>query len=385
MWWSHSHIRKRASMAAMEVPLESERDDYITHDYDMGDLERESTMDENAAVEGPSTKTSTFSCCPTVQLCLIYVDGKDVIFFDLLPPASFDSAFNGIVILPPIQQLVSDHRFNGVLNGLHVQVRGRKHGCVAIYAATDNKPSKVRWQKLRFSGRVVESVRAIFNSVFWDAGGSVSALHRHGTTIYPFLELAMVPRVTSGLQQKLQQFPVPQRRRCFNDKAISKTFETPHLVQHMGWLWVRLVYIQQLKAIFLHMPDIIANEHSFNPEAGVYQCCRHRRVLGFRGAKGRFNQYEIGNLAGVNCIMLCTVLWSPDEVSYSLGSDAYPHRLRLSNIYPCPFRRLMVHWKISTVVTLMVLAIGHRQNRTHHLPKPQGGHNNTGITKRARQ
>ncbi|EYB31320.1 hypothetical protein FG05_10371 [Fusarium graminearum] len=154
MWWSHSHIRKRASMAAMEVPLESERDDYITHDYDMGDLERESTMDENAAVEGPSTKTSTFSCCPTVQLCLIYVDGKDVIFFD--------------------------HRFNGVLNGLHVQVRGRKHGCVAIYAATDNKPSKVRWQKLRFSGRVVESVRAIFNSVFWDAGGSVSALHRHG-------------------------------------------------------------------------------------------------------------------------------------------------------------------------------------------------------------
>lgn len=99
---------------------------------------------------------------------------------DLLPPASFDSAFNGIVILPPIQQLVSDHRFNGVLNGLHVQVRGRKHGCVAIYAATDNKPSKVRWQKLRFSGRVVESVRAIFNSVFWDAGGSVSALHRHG-------------------------------------------------------------------------------------------------------------------------------------------------------------------------------------------------------------
>lgn len=104
-----------------------------------------------------------------------------------------------------------------------------------------------------------------------------------------------------------------------------------------------------------------------------------------RGAKGRFNQYEIGNLAGVNCIMLCTVLWSPDEVSYSLGSDAYPHRLRLSNIYPCPFRRLMVHWKISTVVTLMVLAIGHRQNRTHHLPKPQGGHNNTGITKRARQ
>ncbi|CAF3519445.1 unnamed protein product [Fusarium graminearum] len=180
MWWSHSHIRKRASMAAMEVPLESERDDYITHDYDMGDLERESTMDENAAVEGPSTKTSTFSCCPTVQLCLIYVDGKDVIFFDLLPPASFDSAFNGIVILPPIQQLVSDHRFNGVLNGLHVQVRGRKHGCVAIYAATDNKPSKVRWQKLRFSGRVAESVRAIFNSVFWDAGGSVSALHRHG-------------------------------------------------------------------------------------------------------------------------------------------------------------------------------------------------------------
>ncbi|PTD02695.1 hypothetical protein FCULG_00009320 [Fusarium culmorum] len=167
MWWSHSHSRKRTSMAAMEAPLESERDDYTTHDYGMGDLERESTMDENAAVEGPSTKTSTFSCCPTVQLCLTYVDGKhdqtlDV--KDLLPPASFDSALNGIVILPPIQQLVSDHQFNGVLNGLHIQVRGRKHGCVAIYAATDNKPSKVRWQKLRFSGRAAERVRAIFNS-----------------------------------------------------------------------------------------------------------------------------------------------------------------------------------------------------------------------------
>ncbi|PTD02891.1 hypothetical protein FCULG_00009319 [Fusarium culmorum] len=161
---------------------------------------------------------------------------------------------------------------------------------------------------------------------------------------------------------------VPRRQQYLNNKAISKTFEAPYLIQDMGWLWVRLIYIQQLKAIFLHMPGIIANERSFNPEIGGVPMLQSPYLRLFRGAQGRFNQYEIGNLAGGSCIMLCTVLWSPDEVSYSLGSDAYPHRLRLSNIYPCPFRRLMVHWKTSTVVALMVLAIDHRQNRTHHLP-----------------
>ncbi|KAF0643689.1 hypothetical protein NXS19_004135 [Fusarium pseudograminearum] len=184
MWWSHSHFRARASMAAMEVPLESERDDYTTHDYGMGDLERESTMDENAAVEDSSAEDTSnngnppigptmLSYCPTLpglyrwqrgHLLWYKLQDQTHDVEDLLPSVSFDSAFNYNVILLPIQQLVSDHQFNGVLNGLYIQVRGWKHGCVSVYAATDNKPSKVRWQKLWFSGRATERVRAIYNS-----------------------------------------------------------------------------------------------------------------------------------------------------------------------------------------------------------------------------